>query len=59
MGVSAQSVTNWFKGKDFPRPDKLLKLATTLHLPFAQLVEPYASGQVIYPAPQSQDMVCT
>jgi transcriptional regulator with XRE-family HTH domain len=39
LGVSAQSVTNWFKGKDFPRPDKLLKLATTLHLSFSQLVE--------------------
>ena len=23
------------------------------------LAEAYASGQVIYPAPQSQDMVCT
>ncbi|EKT4542414.1 XRE family transcriptional regulator [Pseudomonas sp. NBRC 111118] len=40
MGVSAQSVTNWFKGKDFPRPDKLLKLATMLHLSFSQLVSP-------------------
>lgn len=40
LGVSAQSVTNWFKGKDFPRPDKLLKLATTLHMSFAELVEP-------------------
>lgn len=38
MGVSAQSVTNWFKGKDFPRPDKLLKLATMLQLSFSQLV---------------------
>lgn len=40
MGVSAQSVTNWFKGKDFPRPDKLLKLATMLRLTFSQLVAP-------------------
>lgn len=39
LGVSAQSVTNWLKGKDFPRPDKLLKLATTLQLSFSQLVE--------------------
>lgn len=40
LGVSAQSVTNWLKGRDFPRPDKLLKLATILHLSFAQLVAP-------------------
>lgn len=38
VGVSAQAVTNWFKGVDFPRPDKLLKLSTTLTMPFAQMV---------------------
>lgn len=38
IGVTAQSVTNWLKGVDFPRPDKLLKLATTLRLNFDQLV---------------------
>jgi transcriptional regulator with XRE-family HTH domain/Zn-dependent peptidase ImmA (M78 family) len=47
LGVSAQSVTNWFKGKDFPRPDKLLKLATTLHLSFAQLVSPPEDQPVV------------
>lgn len=47
LGVSAQSVTNWFNGKDFPRPDKLLKLATTLHLSFAQLVEPPKDQPVV------------
>lgn len=36
--VTAQAVTNWLKGVDFPRPDKLLKLATTLKLTFADLV---------------------
>ena len=36
--VTAQAVTNWMKGVDFPRPDKLLKLATTLKLNFADLV---------------------
>lgn len=39
LGVSAQSVTNWVKGEDFPRPDKLLRLATTLHLRLDQLVK--------------------
>lgn len=30
LGVSAQSVTNWLKGVDFPRPDKLLGMSTRL-----------------------------
>jgi len=38
LEVTAQAVTNWMKGADFPRPDKLLKLATTLRLGFADLV---------------------
>jgi transcriptional regulator with XRE-family HTH domain/Zn-dependent peptidase ImmA (M78 family) len=38
VGVSAQAITNWFKGIDFPRPDKLLKLSTILSLPFSSLV---------------------
>jgi len=38
IGVSSQAVTNWMKGADFPRPNKLLKLATTLGLGFDQLV---------------------
>jgi len=47
LGVSAQSVTNWFKGKDFPRPDKLLKLATILQLSFSQLVAPPPDQPVV------------
>lgn len=39
VGVSPQAVTNWLKGKDFPRPPALLKLATTLKLNFEQLVK--------------------
>jgi len=38
IGVSAQAVTNWFKGVDFPRPDKLLSLSTVLSIPFSKLV---------------------
>ncbi len=38
VGTSSQAVTNWLKGKDFPRPASLLKLATILSLPFDQLV---------------------
>lgn len=39
IGVSSQAVTNWLKGKDFPGPAKLLKLATTLRLSFEELVQ--------------------
>jgi transcriptional regulator with XRE-family HTH domain len=38
LGVTGQAVTNWMRGNDFPRPDKLLKLATTLKLGFGELV---------------------
>ena len=38
LNVTAQAVTNWLKGADFPRPDKLLKLASELHLGFGDLV---------------------
>lgn len=38
LAVTPQSVTNWLKGDDFPRPEKLLKLATTLKLSFSDLV---------------------
>lgn len=37
VGVSAQSVTNWLQGADFPRPEKLLKLASALRLRLDQL----------------------
>jgi transcriptional regulator with XRE-family HTH domain len=48
LGVTGQAVTNWMKGTDFPRPDKLLKLATTLKLGFADLVQlPQAAQPVI------------
>lgn len=43
VGVSAQSVTNWLKGEDFPRPDKLLRLAVTLKLRLDELVQSNAS----------------
>lgn len=39
LGVTAQAVTNWLKGKDFPRPPKLLKLAIILNLTTDELVE--------------------
>ena len=48
LGVTGQAVTNWMKGTDFPRPDKLLKLATILKLGFAELVQlPQAEQPVV------------
>ena len=47
LGVSAQAVTNWLKGKDFPRPATLLKLAATLKLNFDEIVQNNNSGQPI------------
>lgn len=47
VGVTAQAVTNWLKGTDFPRPDKLLKLAMLLKLTFADLVAPEAIAPIV------------
>lgn len=47
IGITPQAVTNWLKGKDFPRPASLLKLATTLSLPFDQLVQAGDTGRPV------------
>ena len=47
IGESPQVVSHWLQGKHFPRPDKLLKLATTLKLGFDQLVMPAANQPII------------
>ena len=47
LGVSSQAVTNWLKGVDFPRPSKLLQLATILNLAFEQLVASTAKQPVV------------
>ncbi len=47
IGESAQVVSNWLQGKNFPRPAKLLKLATTLNLGFDQLVKPDGDQPII------------
>lgn len=39
LDVSRTIVSAWFKGRKFPRPDKLLKLGLELGLPFQDLVE--------------------
>lgn len=47
IGESPQVVSHWLQGKHFPRPEKLLKLATTLLLGFDQLVMPDANQPII------------
>ncbi len=39
LGVSRTIVSSWFKGRKFPRPDKLLKLGVTLGLSFQDIVK--------------------
>jgi len=39
LGVSRTIVSSWFKGRKFPRPDKLLKLGVALGLPFQDMVQ--------------------
>ena len=38
LGVSRETVSQWFKQEKYPRPDKLLKLARLLELSFAAVV---------------------
>lgn len=47
IGESPQVISHWLQGKNFPRPEKLLKLATTLMLGFDQLVMPDANQPII------------
>jgi transcriptional regulator with XRE-family HTH domain len=47
VGVSGQAVTNWMKGKDFPRPAALLMLTTLLGLEFEKLVNTDLANQPV------------
>lgn len=47
LDVSQQTITNWLKGTDFPRPKRLLSLATILQLSFNDLVTPEENEPVI------------
>jgi len=38
LGVSREAVSQWLKGKSYPRPNKLLKLGKLLELSFGELV---------------------
>lgn len=47
VGVSGQTVSNWLKGRDFPRPSALLKLAVSLGLAVEKLVSSSGSAEPI------------
>lgn len=47
MGESAQLISLWLSGQNFPRPAKLLKLASTLQLGFDQLVLPATNQPIV------------
>jgi transcriptional regulator with XRE-family HTH domain len=38
LDVSRTAVSKWFRGESFPRPDKLLKMALTVDLPYEELI---------------------
>lgn len=38
IGVTRAAVSKWFRGESFPRPDKLLKIALAVGLPYEELV---------------------
>jgi len=38
LGVTRAAVSKWFRGESFPRPDKLLKIALAVGLPYDELV---------------------
>ena len=38
VGVSRETVSQWFKGEKFPRPDRLLKLSMALSMNFNEIV---------------------
>jgi transcriptional regulator with XRE-family HTH domain len=38
LGVTRAAVSKWFRGESFPRPDKLLKIALAVGLPYEELV---------------------
>lgn len=47
LGLSPQTVTNWMKGADFPRPAALLKLKRALDLSLGDLVSNSAPEPVV------------
>ncbi|MCH7869608.1 MAG: helix-turn-helix domain-containing protein [Myxococcales bacterium] len=47
IGVTRAAVSKWFRGESFPRPDKLLKIALTVGLPYAELVSEAMTNEPI------------
>jgi transcriptional regulator with XRE-family HTH domain len=47
IGVTRAAVSKWFRGKSFPRPDKLLKIALAVGLPYEELVSESLRGEPV------------
>lgn len=45
LGVSRQAVSKWMKNEKFPRPEKLLRFANLLKLPFDEIVVRFESEE--------------
>ena len=43
LGVSREAVSQWMKNEKFPRPEKLLRLASLLKLPFEEIIVRFES----------------
>lgn len=47
LGVTRAAVSKWFRGEAFPRPDKLLKIALAVGLPYEELVSENAGSEPV------------
>jgi transcriptional regulator with XRE-family HTH domain len=47
IGVSRAAVSKWFRGESFPRPDKLLKIALAVSMPYEELVSEIVPNEPI------------
>ncbi len=47
IGVTRAAVSKWFRGESFPRPDKLLKVALAVGLPYEELVAETVPGEPV------------
>lgn len=47
IGVTRAAVSKWFRGESFPRPDKLLKIALAVGLPYEELVSQTVENEPI------------
>lgn len=47
LGVTRAAVSKWLRGESFPRPDKLLKMALAVDLPYDELVQEVVANEPV------------